>query len=302
MLPLLYILVGALLIPGIINRTRAVCAGRKGYRFFQPLFNVGVLVRKGSVYSTTSTFISRGGPSLYLATILTAAAFIPLGNYPALVGFNGDFVLFAYLMALGRFALIFTALDSGSSFQGMGSAREALFAMLVEPCLFLLVGTLALVTGLYSFSSIFATFDNTSANIIVLSLVVGYAMFNIALVENGRLPVDDPRTHLELTMIHEVMVLDVSGVDLAFVQIASWLKLAVYCLLTANALIPAVGPDLQMIGWFAVALVGFGLLIGLAESFTARNRMPKNATYLATIAAVSMLSFVVAYILVQNVM
>ncbi len=198
--PLVLILLGALFVLGLINKVRARMAGRKGYRFFQPLLSVQVLLRKGQVYSTSATILTRVAPALALAATGVAAAIVPLGTFPALIHFEGDFILFAYLMAFGKLVLVLAALESGSAFQGMGSAREVFFSMLVEPCFFLLIGTLALVTGQGSFSTIFATFDNMVVEFLVLSLVLGYAFFNIALVENGRLPVDDPRTHLELTM------------------------------------------------------------------------------------------------------
>ncbi len=304
MIPLLLLLAGILLLPGIINKTRALCAGRTGYRFFQPLWNVGVLLRKGSVYSTSATWISRTGPSFYLGTLLVAMLFIPLGGFSAWISFEGDFILFCYLLVLGKLALLFTALESGSAFQGMGSARETLFSMLIEPCFFLLMGTFALITGHYSFSSIFAAFDNTSINLIVLSVVAGYTFFNLTLIENGRLPIDDTRTHLELTMIHEAMVLDVSGVDLAWVQIGGWIKGAIYALLTANALVPAQGSEQQwvVVLWHAVVVGLVGVAIGLLESFMTRNRMPKNTTYLATITAIGLLGFLVAFLLAANVM
>ena len=212
----------------------------------------------------------------------------------------GDFILFAYLLGFGKLALVLAALESGSSFQGMGSAREVLFSMLVEPCFFLLVGTLAMVTGYGSFSSIFATFDNVSMDWLMLSLVMGYAFLNVALVENGRLPVDDPRTHLELTMVHEAMVLDLSGVDLAFIQVAGWLKLSIWGALLVNVVVPGQVEGWMLAGWFLVAMAGYGVLVGAVESLMARNRMTKNATYLATVSAIGLLGFGVAYVLMTS--
>lgn len=297
MIALLLLLISSLLLVGLVNRTRALCSGRKGYRIFQSQMNVALLLRKGSVYSTVSSPMTRLAPVVYLAATLTAALFIPLGRFPAIFSFDGDLVLFAYVMALGRTAMILGALDSGSSFQGMGSAREALFGMFAEPALFLLLGTLALITGQYSFSAIFEHFDNMSINILILSIVVGYGLFKLAISENGRVPFDDPRTHLELTMIHEVMILDMSGVDLAFIQIAGWVKLAIFGMLTANALIP---PHLHSWGLllaFAASQLLFAAAIGLLESFTARNRMTRNTLYLTMVSGVGLLAFVVAYIL-----
>lgn len=297
MISLLLTLATALLLPGVINRTRAVCSGRKGYRFFQPLMTVGVLLRKGSVYSSVSTAVTRIAPVVYLATMLTATLFLPLGIHGSIISFQGDVVLFAYLLALGRVAMIWGAMDSGSSFQGMGASREALFAVLAEPALFLLIGTLALITGNFSFSAIFSRFDNISINLLILSIVVGYGFLKLMISECGRVPFDDPRTHLELTMIHEVMVLDLSGIDLAFVQIAQWLKLSIFGLLIANSLIPATQTGWLLVLYFAGIQFLLGIFIGVGESFTARNRMSRNATYLATVSAIGVLAFIVAVIL-----
>lgn len=301
MIPLLLILITATMLTGVINKTRTVISGRVGYRFFQPMMNVAVLLQKGSVYSSSSTYITRLAPVVYLATTLTAAMLLPLGRYGSIFSFDGDIVLFAYLLGLGRLAMIWGAFDSGSSFQGMGASREALFGMLAEPALFLLLGTLSLITGFYSFSKIFDHFDNISVNLLILSLVVGYGLLRLAIAECGRVPFDDPRTHLELTMIHEVMVLDLSGVDMAFVHIASWIKLSTFGLLIANTLIPAPVSGWILILLFAVSQLILGIVIGLGESFTARNRMNKNTTYLATVAAIGMLAFIVAFILSKNI-
>lgn len=300
MIPFILILVSTLFVKGVINKTRARMAGRKGCRFFQPLLTVGVLLRKGEVYSTSSTWLTQAGPAVWLASALGAALLLPLGMFPAVISFNGDFILFAYLLGLGKLALVLTALESGSAFQGMGAAREVLFSMLIEPCFFLLVGTLALVTGYGSFSAIFAVFDNMTVNLLVLSLVLGYAFFNVALAENGRVPLDDPRTHLELTMVHEAMLLDLSGVDLAFVQIGSWLKLSMWGLLVVNVLIPARTAGGWLVLWFVLAMAAYGVFIGLAESLMARNRMPKNAAYLITVSVIGLLGFAVAYVLTTS--
>lgn len=301
MIALLLIILGALVVVGLINRTRSVLSGRKGYRFFQPLFNVLVLLKKASIYSTTSTIVTRAAAPVYLGAIITAAMMLPLGRYfPSIISFNGDIVVFCLLIALSRLALVWAAFDSGSSFQQMGASRESLFAMLVEPAIFLLVATLCLITGNSSFSTIFSKFDNNSLYLLILSVVVGYGFVKLSLAECGRVPIDDTRTHLELTMIHEVMILDFSGIDLAFVQIGGWFKLSIFALLTANSLVPP-----QIGGWMLTALyiavlITYSLGIGVLESFSARNRMNKNATYIVAISAIGLLAYVVAIIVNSN--
>lgn len=300
MIPSLLIIFGALLMVGIINRTGSIFSGRRGVRFFQPLMTVRVLFCKGIVRSSSGSIISELGPIVMLASLVAASVMLPLGSYGALVHFQGDVIVFCMLMAVSRLSMVWVAMDSASSFQGMGAARDAFFSMLLEPAFFLLIATLALITGCYSFSEIFASFENMSLNLLVLSLVVGYGFYKIALVDLGRLPVGDPSTHLELTMTHEVMVLDLCGVDLAFFTIGGWVKLSIFGLLVANSLIPA-----HTSGWLLFALylatvfvVSFG--IGFQESFRARNRMNKNSTYIASISAIGLLAFVVAYMLLTN--
>ena len=204
----LLFLLAALAIPGLINRTRALLAGRKGIRFAQHLYDVRLLLRKGAVYSPTTTAVFRAAPSVTLGTALVAALFVPVGDLPSALSFEGDLIAFAYLLALGRVALILAAMDTGSSFEGMGASREALYGALVEPALMLVFGTLALLSGYTSFDAIFSGDAVNGMQLVVVLLLAAYVLVKIVFTEAGRVPVDDPRTHLELTMIHEVMCLD----------------------------------------------------------------------------------------------
>jgi len=224
LLNILLLVAVALSITGVVNRTRARLAGRRGPRFTQHLHNTALLLRKGAVYSTTTSALFRTAPALYLAAAVTALLFIPVGDLPPVVSFPGDLVCFIYLLALSRAALILAAMDTGSSFEGMGASREALYGALVEPALLLTTATLALMTGHTSFAAIFSAATPVEVRFTIILLLLGYLLTKIFIVEQGRIPVDDPRTHLELTMIHEVMCLDYGGIDLAFIQIAGWLK------------------------------------------------------------------------------
>ncbi len=302
MIVLLLIFISSLLIVGIINRVRATFAGRRGYRFFQPLRGVRVLLRKAPLYSSRSSFVSRIAAPMYLGALLVASAMLPLGSsFPALISFQGDVIAFCVLLSVSRVAIVWAAMDCGGSFAGMGAARESLFSILVEPALFLLIATLCLITGHQSFFDIFSSFNNVSISMLVLSVVVGYGFLKLSFVECSRVPIDDPRTHLELTMIHEAMVLDLGGIDLGLVHIAGWLKLSVFSLLVINSIIPAdiVGWDLVI--FYFVGVVIFATIIGIVESFSARSRMTKNATNIAVIAAVGLLAFIVALLLKNNI-
>ena len=296
----LLLLLAALAIPGLINRTRALLAGRKGIRFAQHLYDVRLLLlRKGAVYSPTTTAVFRAAPSVTLGTALVAALFVPVGDLPSALSFEGDLIAFAYLLALGRVALILAAMDTGSSFEGMGASREALYGALVEPALMLVFGTLALLSGYTSFDAIFSGDAVNGVQLVVVLLLTAYVLVKIVFTEAGRVPVDDPRTHLELTMIHEVMCLDYCGTDLGMIKIAGWLKTAALSMLAADAVTAALCPHWWAAAPLAVLLTG--LSVGVVESTQARNKLSRNTTFILTIAALAALVFFTGYLLQLNI-
>jgi len=295
----LLMLAVAVSITGVINRTRAVLAGRKGLRFFQHLFDAKVLLGKGAVYSPTTGILFRLAPCVCLASSLAAFLFIPVADLDPLLSFDGDVVMVAYLLALSRVSLILAALDTGSSFEGMGASREALYGALIEPAIMLSMATLAMLSGYTSLADIFSTARSLDVNLTIVVLLAAYVFIKIMFVEAGRVPVDDPRTHLELTMIHEVMCLDYSGIDLAMIQIAGWLKTAVFAMIAADAVAAAVCFDWLLAA--PLAVVAAGLSVGITESMRARNKLARNSTYILTVTAMSALIFLVGYLLSQNI-
>lgn len=295
----LLMIVVALSITGVINRTRAILAGRKGIRFFQHIYNARLMLSKGAVYSPTTTVLFRIAPCVYLGAAIVAFLFIPIADLEPILSFHGDIILVAYLLALSRIAIVLAALDTGSSFEGMGAAREALYGALVEPALMMALATLALFCGYSSFADIFATAQETDTNLTIVMLLLAYVFLIIMIIESGRVPVDDPRTHLELTMIHEVMCLDYSGIDLAMINIAGWLKNAIWAVIAANAVSVVV-----CFHWeFAtpLAILGTGITIGCIESLRARNKLSRNITYILTIVAMSALVLLTGFLLYQNI-
>lgn len=297
MLALTVILLSCIFFPGVIIRTKSLFSGRKGPGILQPWYDIFRLFRKGSVYSTASSYIFQIGASVYLATVLVAMLFIPFDQHPALISFPGDFVMFAYLLGLGRFFLIVSALDVSSGFEGMGANREAFYSMLAEPAFFILMGSLAMYTGHTSFNEIFINLHYQDYFSIIIAIIAGFVLANLTLVETSRLPVDDPLTHLELTMVHEVMVLDHSGVDLGFIKIANNVKFVLFSTLSANCLIPQTwNTGLQVAAYLALQVV-FAVGIGYIESFRARNKMAMNAQYILSISAISMILIFVIIIL-----
>ena len=295
----LLLLLVALAVPGVINRVRARLAGRRGIRFLQHLYDLRLRLRKGAVYSRTTTALFRTAPSVYLGAAIVAALMIPVGDLRPLLAFEGDVVCLAYVLALGRFALILAAMDTGSAFEGMGASREALYGALVEPALMLAAGTLALATGCTSFARMFDPAALPGTQFAVVLLLLTYVLVKIVITESGRVPVDDPRTHLELTMIHEVMCLDYCGVDLAMIQLAGWLKTALFSLLAADTLAATCCLHWWAAAPLAVALTGIS--VGVVESTQARNKLARNTTYILTVAALAALAFFTGYLLRLNI-
>ena len=280
------------LLLGVINRTKALVAGRTGQPLLQPYHDLLKLLRKGAVYSRTTTWIFRAGPIVGLAAVLVATTLVPLGGAAAALAFPGDLILFAYLLALMRFFIVLAALDTGSSFEGMGASREVTFSALAEPTLLLSMAALAHQTGSLSLSPMYAGINAAAWTHAGPALaVLAGALLIIFLAENARIPIDDPTTHLELTMIHEVMVLDHGGPDLAFILYASALKLWVLGALLVGIVVPVRSGNVWIDGLAGVAgLVVLAVLTGLIESSMARWRLLRVPHLLVGAGALSALA------------
>jgi formate hydrogenlyase subunit 4 len=290
MVSLILILLTALFFTGVINLTKSIFSGRKGPGIFQPVKDVIRLYRKGSVQSGTTSILFQLAPSVYLASVVMAMLVVPFGQSKGLISFNGDFIFFAYVLALGKFFSIIGALDTGSSFEGMGASREALFSMLAEPAFFILIGSLSLLTGYTSFQEIFTAFHLGSSISYALAILAAFVLGMIMMIENSRMPIDDPKTHLELTMVHEVMILDYSGFDLGLILTAGMLKFAVYGALIVNLFIGVFPWQYAIPAFFAIQF-GAAVTTGGIESFMARFRMSHNAQFIFALTSVSLLIF-----------
>jgi formate hydrogenlyase subunit 4 len=281
------------LLSGVIQKTKASFAGRLGPPLFQPYRDVWKLLRKGAVYSRTTTWLFRAGPIVSLAAVLCAGLVLPLSSNASPLGFSGDVVVFAYLLGLGRFFTMAAALDTGSSFEGMGASREAAFSALAEPALFLSMAILCVPARSATFADAFGELPWTTWGFEHPTyLAAALSLFAVLLAENSRIPVDDPNTHLELTMVHEVMVLDHGGPDLGFILYGSSVKLFVIGALLVHILLPIPTGG----GWRGVALllggeIGLAMLIGVVESFMARLRLQRVPQFLvgaAVLAAIGL--------------
>ncbi len=291
------LLLGLVLAPllfGVINRTKAFFGGRRGPPLLQPYFDIAKLLRKGAVYSATTTWVFRAGPLVGLAATIVAAALIPIGGKGALLSFSGDLILLAYLFGLARFFTVLAALDTGSAFEGMGASREVQFSALAEPALLLGLMALSRQAGSLSLSGLLGGITPAAwvAAAPQLALVV-VALFVVFLAENSRIPVDDPNTHLELTMIHEVMVLDHGGPDFGFIEYAATLKLWVL-----GALVVAIGVPVRTgKPWidgaaFVGGMFALAILSGIVESCMARLRLLRVPQLLVSATALSLLALI----------
>ncbi|HNR99290.1 MAG TPA: NADH-quinone oxidoreductase subunit H [Planctomycetota bacterium] len=288
-------LVFAPLLLGIINRTKALVAGRTGPPLLQAYFDIFKLLGKGAVYSRATTWVFRLGPAAGLAAVALALAFIPFGGAPALFPFSGDFLLVVYLLAAARFATVAAALDTGSSFEGMGASRETQFSALAEPALLLgIIAVARAASGAESLSACLGAIDGRTwaASGPALALAAA-AWFTVFLAENARIPVDDPQTHLELTMIHEVMVLDHGGPDLGYIHYAAALKMWVLGALLAALLIPVRTGVWAIDGAAAAAgMVLLAVLVGVVESSMARLRLVRVPQLLIAASTLSVLALI----------
>ena len=274
------VLVMPILLVGVINRTKSWWAARKGPGLFQSFYDLRRLLGKRPVVSHTATPLFRLGAYLVLVCALIAMAFVPLLGQFAPLSFAHDFVAVAYTLGLARIVLMLSAMDVGSPFEGMGAAREAKFGAFAEPALFLLLGTVGAATGLSSFADMLGHLHHTFYYAWIVLPLAG-ALLILLQTEAARVPVDDPLTHLELTMIHEVMILDHSGPELAAMQYAAGLKMTLYAGLIATLL----NPFDPLAAPLAATAVSVGLMltvavvVGCFESLMARLPMHQVSRY-----------------------
>jgi formate hydrogenlyase subunit 4 len=256
---------------GVISKVKAKYAGKKGPSFLYPYFLIIKLFNKSIIYSNVTSSVFKLSPIINFIIYFIALFFIPFYGNNSIFSFNYDFIFLFYLFALGRFFMVIAALDTGSSFQGMGASREVFFSILAESTIFMILIYFVKLSSKLSFSNFFTIdFWNTSG---LLNIIIIISLFIIMLTESSRVPVDDPSTHLELTMIHEVMVLDNSGSDMALIHLASDLKLLFYASLISKIISSAIKTPSIAFFVFCSSLFVIYILIGIIESSFARYKM-----------------------------
>ena len=291
---ILILLFAPFLMIGVIKKTKAFWAGRKGVSIWQPLWDFVRLMKKGAVISETTSWVFRYTPVIGLGAVIFAAMFVPLATGRAIINLPFAFVIFSYVLGLGKFFSLISALDTGSSFEGMGASREACFSTIVEPAFFIALASIAALTQNYSFESLKLILQNAGAYGYIIIALAAVTLFIMLLIEGCRVPVDDPTTHLELTMIHEVMILDNSGIDLGLITWSAGIKMFIFEALIANLLIP-----LNWVWWqsalaFLAIIFILAVIIGTVESSMARFRMTHvfEFIFLMSITALLILALV----------
>jgi len=290
----LSILLLAPLFAGLVNKLKAIFTGRIGAPILQPYYDLRRLLRKETINAGSSSFISTISPVINLVAIVIAAAMLPIGLAHPVISFEGDIILFAYVLGLARFFQILAAMDIGSSFEGMGAAREAAFAIFAEPIFFFTLGSIAFMSGLTSIYDIYHSIRLDNVTYIIFIIVCSTSAFILAITECSRMPVDDPNTHLELTMIHEVMILDNSGVDLFLYQYSSYIKLFIYAILETSFFYPF-GVKSYTVGIviFVVVIVILSVTLAVVETITSRFKMKNIPQYLLFATAIGILNLLI---------
>lgn len=278
------------LLPGIINRVKAWVAGRRGPPVLQLYYDLARLWQKGVVMSALASPGFVAGPAVAWVALTGAALLMPLGPAGAAFSFRGDVLMLIYLLALARFCTAWAAMETGSAFEGMGAAREVSYAVLAEAAIITAVLSLSVQTGSVSL----VTMLSPSAGAGAVLLAAG--LFTVLLAENCRVPFDDPNTHLELTMIHEVMVLDHSGPPLAVILHGASMKLLLFAVLLVQAVLPM--GDMSPLA--AVSALAGGVLavtvgVGLIESLMARLAFRRVPLLLTTAFLLCLFALLVAW-------
>lgn len=278
------------LLPGVVNKVKAWVAGRKGPPVLQLYYDLARLWRKGVVMSTLASPAFIVAPALAWVAVFAAAILLPLGAVGGALSFKGDVLLMVYLLAVSRFCTTWAALETGSAFEGMGAAREVSYAVLSEGALITAILCLSVQSGGVTLNGMLAPSAAPGA------VLLGAGLFAVLLAENCRVPFDDPNTHLELTMIHEAMVLDHSGPPLAVILHGAAMKLLLFSVLLAQAVLPIgqMTPALAAVS-LAGAVLAVTVGVGAVESLLARFAFRRVPLLLTTAFLLCLFALLLAW-------
>jgi len=304
-LQLLLVLAVAPLISGIIKKTKARFQHRRGADVLQPYRDLRKLLGKEVVVSSTASWVFRATPYLAFSSTLVIALLVPTVFTPVPLHWIGDIITVIYLFALGRFFVALVGLDTGSAFGGLGSSREMSIASIIEPAMMLAIFTAAVTAGSTNLSFIVERLSSAPASALNPAHLLAFSgLFIVTIAETGRLPVDNPATHLELTMIHEAMILEYSGRYLAFIEWAAQIKLLVFLALLSNMFFPfgmatSWSPWALLVGGaaFLAKVVVLGVLVAVVESTNAKLRLFRVPELLMVAFILSFLALLLYFII-----
>ncbi|OCI90943.1 formate hydrogenlyase [Agrobacterium sp. 13-626] len=292
------------LLTGFIRLIKARLLRRRGPSMIQPYRDILRLLRKEVVLAENASWLFRVSPYLIFAVTWVAAAIVPTFAIGLIFSWTADLIAIIALLGSARFFLALAGMDVGTSFGGIGSSREAMIATLAEPSMLLIIFTLALIAGSTQLSTIAAFMTSPQVGLRVSLAIALIALIMVAVAENGRIPVDNPATHLELTMVHEAMVLEYSGRHLAMIEFAASLKLLLYMSLIVCIFVPwklavlGEGPTAYLVGMFAylVKLAAGGLLLALFETATAKMRVFRVPEFLGAALMLGLLATLLRFV------
>jgi formate hydrogenlyase subunit 4 len=299
---MLIVLALAPLLTGYVRKVKAHLLRRQGPPVLQPYRDLLRLVRKEAVVAASASWVFRAAPYLVFGTTWVAAALVPTFATGLLFSYAADVIAIVALLGSARFMLALAGLDVGTSFGGIGSSREMMIASLAEPAMLMAVFTLSLLAGSTQLSSIAASLQGPETGLRISLALALVALVMVAIAENARIPIDNPATHLELTMVHEAMILEYSGRHLALIEAASYLKLLLYLSIISCVFFPwgvavsGQGFEAYLVGagMYVVKLAGGGLVLAVFETAIAKMRVFRVPDFLG---AALMLGFLAALLL-----
>jgi formate hydrogenlyase subunit 4 len=282
LLQTIFFIAAAPLLSGVIAKIKNNLRMRKGQNIFQPYYNLAKLFSKREVISETASWIFKAAPFIVISSSLAASLLIPVFIIPGSMYHMGDFLALIFILGLGRFFLALSGLDAGSSFGGMGSSREMFISSLVEPALCLVIFSLSLQSGSTNITALGGMHRLSAA-----SIIAGSALFLLMIAETSRIPVDNQETHLELTMVHEAMVLEYSGMRLALIEMASYIKQMIFFFLIAAIIFPIAVPagrsvtaSAAWLAWYLARIIIIAFIVSLVEVLVAKMRLFRVADFL----------------------
>lgn len=304
LLQLLLVLAMAPLISGIIRKTKARFQRRRGASMLQPYRDLAKLMRKEIVFSSAASWLFHCTPYLVFSSTLAIVLLVPTVAAPVPLHWAGDIITVIYLFALGRFFVALVGLDTGSAFGGLGSSREMSIASIIEPAMMLAIFTAAVTAGSTNLSIIVDRLSATPASMMNPAHLLAFSgLFIVTLAETGRIPVDNPATHLELTMIHEAMILEYSGRYLALIEWASQMKLIIFLALLSNMFFPVGMATAWSPADLAVGAVAFfskvtvlAFVVAIVESTNAKLRLFRVPELLMVAFILSLLALILYFI------